>query len=124
MPFKETKIYSILGNKCPRCHKGNFFESNNPYTRKFDKMHVRCPECGEDFERETGFYYGAMYASYAITVAFGVFLFALMCVLLKFDVLTYLITFAVLQVALMPVLYRTARLLWINLFVKYKKSKQ
>ena len=29
-------------------------------------MHDECPECGVSFEREPGFYYGAMYFSYGI----------------------------------------------------------
>lgn len=122
MAFKQTLLYSILKAKCPRCHKGDFFETRHPYNLiKFDKMHQNCPICGEDFERETGFYYGAMYASYGLTVAFGVGVFLLMCVLMNFTIMTYLITFAILQVVLMPVFYRMSRLMWINIFVKYKK---
>ena len=72
MSFQETKLYSVLAAKCPKCHKGDFFETSNPYNlKKFDKMHKKCPECGQDFELETGFYYGAMYVSYGLTVMFG-----------------------------------------------------
>ncbi len=123
MSFKETGLYSVLNNKCPRCHEGDFFETGNPYKLKqFDKMNHRCPKCNEDFERETGFYYGAMYVSYGLTVAFGVGLFLLVCALLGYDAVTYLIVFAILQVILMPIFYRTSRLVWINFFVKYKKG--
>ncbi len=122
MPYKQSALYSILNNKCPRCHKGNFFENNNPYLlKKFDKMHKNCRVCNEDFERETGFYYGAMYASYGLTVAFGVAVYMLMCVVLNYEAITYLIVFAILQVLLMPIFYRASRLMWINLFVKFKK---
>ena len=123
MSFKDKKLYSILNAKCPHCHEGEFFETRNPYNlKKFDKMHKNCQLCGEDFERETGFYYGAMYASYGLTVAFGVAVFVLMCVLLNFDAITFLIVFGTLQVILMPVLYRISRLMWINIFVSYKKK--
>ena len=33
------------------------------------KMHRVCPNCGQDFMPEPGFYFGAMYFSYAINVA-------------------------------------------------------
>ncbi len=123
MSFKETKLYSILNAKCPKCHEGDFFETRNPYAlKKFDKMHKKCPVCGEDFERETGFYYGAMYVSYGVAVVFGLAVFLLMCVVLKFEEITFIITFALLQLILMPVFYRTARLIWINVFVRYKKE--
>lgn len=124
MEYKKTILYSVLNAKCPRCHEGDFFETRNPYNlKKFDKMHHRCPVCNEDFERETGFYYGAMYVSYGITVAFGVAVFVAMCVVLNFDEITYLITFASLQLLLMPVFYRLARLVWINIFVRYREQK-
>lgn len=123
MSFSQSPLYSILNNKCPKCHEGNFFEINNPYNlKKFDKMHHHCPVCNESFERETGFYYGAMYISYGLTVGFGVGLFLLITVLLGYDVITYLIVFASLQVLLMPVFYRFSRLIWIHLFVKYKSK--
>jgi hypothetical protein len=32
-------------------------------------MYDKCPHCGQNFERETGFYTGAMYFGYAISVA-------------------------------------------------------
>ncbi len=120
----SSALYSIANNKCPRCHQGNFFENNNPYVlSKFDKMHKKCSVCNEDFERETGFYYGAMFVSYAVTVIFGISLFLLMCVLLNFDAVTFIIVFAILQILLMPVFYRTSRLLWINVFVRYRLPK-
>lgn len=121
MSFKDTGLYSIANNKCPRCHEGNFFIKNNPYKlRQFDKMNDHCNICGEQFEREVGFYYGAMYASYGITVLFGIIVFAIMCVLLNFDTMVFLIVFSILQILLMPVFYRISRLAWINIFVKYR----
>lgn len=125
MSCKDTKLYSIIKAKCPRCHEGEFFETPNPYNlKKFDKMNKKCQHCGEDFEKETGYYYGAMYASYGLTVAFGLAVFVLMCVLLDFSVITYLIVFSILQVVLMPVFYRISRLIWINTFVTYKELKK
>ena len=125
MLFKESKVYSIFNAKCPRCHEGEFFETRNPYNlKKFDKMHKYCPVCAENFERETGFYYGAMYVSYGLTVGFGIALFLLMCVIFNFDATTYLITFGILQVLLMPIFYRLSRLTWINMFVHYKPEKK
>ncbi len=124
MAFKDTILYSVVNNKCPRCHEGNFFETNNPYIlNRFDKMHKNCPVCKEDFERETGFYYGAMYVSYGLTVAFGVGVFLLTSVILGYDAVTFLVTFGILQIVLMPVFYRMARLVWINFFVRYKQKE-
>lgn len=120
--LKGTKLYSIFGNKCPRCHEGDFFEKSNPYTKDFDKMNHYCNSCGENFERETGFYYGAMYVSYAFTVALGVAWFLFLYILFGFDALTFLISYSVLLIVLLPWIFRTSRLIWINFFTKYKKE--
>ncbi|MGZ3898753.1 MAG: DUF983 domain-containing protein [Bacteroidia bacterium] len=122
--FKGTRLYSILFNKCPKCQEGNFFVSNNPYDLKtFSKMNDHCPVCDESFRREPGFYYGAMYASYGLTVFLGLLTFIIMVWLLKIDILIFLITFTLMIIILMPVLYRLSRLMWINLFVRPLKKK-
>lgn len=110
-----------MANKCPKCHEGNFFIGNNPYNlSQFDKMNKRCPVCNENFERETGFYYGAMYVSYGITVGFGALLFLILSVIGGMEMIPFLITFSILLIVLMPIIFRVSRLIWINLFVKYK----
>lgn len=122
--FKDKRLYSVLFNKCPKCHKGNFFKNNSAYKKlnEFDKMHDHCPVCNESYIRETGFYVGAMYASYGLTVLYGLALFALLVVLLKIDILFYLILFSVSLFILLPWIYRKSRLIWINLFVKFDKK--
>jgi uncharacterized protein (DUF983 family) len=47
--------------RCPRCGVGNLFAS-------FVKMHESCPSCALRFEREHGFFVGAIYVNYACTV--------------------------------------------------------
>lgn len=88
------------------------------------KMNQRCEVCNEDFRREPGYYFGAMYVSYALTVGFGVMLYLLMRVGLAATVTQFFVSFVVMLVVLMPVFYRTARLIWINFFVRYEKPIQ
>ncbi|MGZ4041002.1 MAG: DUF983 domain-containing protein, partial [Bacteroidia bacterium] len=83
-----------------------------------------CPVCGESFTREPGFYYGAMYASYALNIALGVGLFILTNVIFDLGVVTFLWTFIISAIVLWPWLYRTGRLFWINLFVGPAKTKE
>lgn len=123
MRVHETRLYSILANKCPRCHKGNFFETGNPYDlKRFTKMNGQCPVCKEDFNRETGFYFGAAYVSYGLTVGFGIGLYLLLCVWGNVDTASFVIIFSLLLIALLPVFFRFSRLIWINLFVHPKKN--
>ena len=119
-PF-NSKIHSVLTNTCPSCPKGQFFVSSNPYKLKsFGQMNPRCPVCNEDFERETGFYYGAMYVSYGLTVGLGIVLFLISHFLIHFDDLNFIWVFPIILVLLTPPLFRYSRLIWINLFVKTK----
>ncbi len=65
---KVSKSYAMLHAKCPRCRKGNMF-ANSMYGFHTQKMHEYCPYCGFVFEQEPGYFYVAMYASYALNVA-------------------------------------------------------
>jgi hypothetical protein len=122
--LEHTRFYSIIFNKCPSCHKGNFFMESNPFNLKtFSNMHKNCNVCKESFERETGFYVGAMYASYGLTVAYGLALFLLLVIVLKLSLLIFLITFTLSVILFCTWIYRKSRLIWINLFVGYKKQK-
>lgn len=119
--LKGSKVYSILLNKCPKCHSGSFFKTNNPYKlSKFSDMNSKCELCGENFLRETGYYYGAMYISYGLNVIIGIMMFLIMVWLFEIDILIFLGTFITTNIITFPWTFRTSRLIWINLFVKYK----
>lgn len=42
------------------------------YSARFKVMHQHCPVCGVGLEPEPGFYWGAMYISYAFTVGIAI----------------------------------------------------
>lgn len=121
--LKGTKLYSIVANKCPKCQEGDFFIYKNPYNlKKFDKMNDSCPVCNESFEKEPGFYQGAMYVNYALSIAAGVAWFILVYIFYGFDPAIFVISFTIVLVLLLPLMFRIGRLLWINFFVKYTKD--
>lgn len=125
MSFNQSPLYSILNNKCPRCHEGNFFITNNPYDLKnFGKQYDNCPICKEDYRREPGYYFGATYVSYALTVGFGIGLFLLLCVAFSVEVIPFIIILSILLFLLLPLFYRFSRIIWIHIFVKYKELKK
>ncbi len=120
----NSKLYSIFGNKCPKCHKGDFFINKSAYSKGFMKMHEHCRHCNEAFNKEVGFYYGAMYVSYGLNVALGIGLFLLFVVILKLSLFTYLSLFFGVILLLFPWIIRISRLIYINLFVKFDSSKK
>jgi hypothetical protein len=77
-----------------------------------DKMCQNCPVCGEPSEPEPNFYYGAMYVSYAYTVA----LFVSMTMWPTIGLLILVL------VALGPYIFRLSRITYLNFFVDYDKD--
>lgn len=121
---KGSKLYSIFFNKCPRCQKGNFFAVNNAYNlKRFDEMNDQCGCCDERFVREPGYYTGALYVSYAYYTALIVSCFVVFEVLLDWDLSYFLTLLIILIVVLTPVVFRLARLTWINFFISYDSHK-
>ncbi|HET6225490.1 MAG TPA: DUF983 domain-containing protein [Bacteroidia bacterium] len=119
MEFRKTKMYSILNNKCPHCGQGNFFQTNNAYDlKRFSIMNKTCSHCQESFIKEPGYYFGAAYVSYALTVGLGIILYILLSVRLDIGVNAFLLIFSSLLIVLLPILFRISRLIWINIFVK------
>ena len=63
-----SKFAALMQSKCPRCRVGNMFEGP-VYGLKKQHMNEHCPSCGLKFEIEPGYFYAAMYVSYAFSVA-------------------------------------------------------
>ena len=122
---KGSKLYSIFHFKCPRCHEGQVFESGNPYNlRKMFKMKETCPHCGIRYEIEPAFFYGAMYVSYGYTVAISVATYIIINWVYDPSVWEILMALAVILLFGSPLLFRLARITWMNLFIKYDPKKK
>ena len=113
-------LYSVVNSKCPRCNLDNLYVDNNPYhLSKLGQMKKCCDKCGQAYEPETGFYYGAMYVSYGLGIALmfvpAYILYLLFDIsfgwLLAFVLAVYVLTF--------PLVFRWSRNIWLNIFVKY-----
>jgi len=63
-----SAIRAALQAKCPRCREGNMF-AGKAYALRAQKMNETCPHCGLRYEREPGYFYVAMFVSYALAMA-------------------------------------------------------
>jgi len=124
---------SMLGNRCPGCREARLFKVRNPYRlRSINDMHAACPHCSENFLREPGFYFGAAYVSYALTVALWVAVLVALCVFgdlgwIPFTGMfdqpeLFLGTGVVALLLLLPPLQRLSRSIWIHFFVRYRRK--
>jgi hypothetical protein len=91
----------------------------------FAQMHEHCPSCDVRYEVEPGFFYGAMYISYAFTVGImlvgGIFVFNF---LNDPPAIGYVVPITTVSLILVPFNFRTARVLFIHWFsgLKYDPS--
>lgn len=85
-------------------------------------MHTDCPVCKLHYEREPGFFQGAMYVSYALGVALSVGV-VIINILMGFNPLYYIISNTTALIVLAPLLFRWSRSLYLNIFIKYEIAK-
>ena len=79
-------------------------------------MHPTCPVCDHKFEREPGYFVGAMYVSYAL--ATPVYLLLVLLLKWQFPELSDLWAVAAalpLFVPFVPLVFRYARVIWLHL---------
>lgn len=106
----RKRIVRVLGRalllKCPGC-------GTTPLFYRFFSMHSQCSHCSLRFEREQGYFVGAIYINYAVTIAIVIAGFFLLDYFTNFPLPWQMgswITFAV----LFPLLFfRHSRSLWL-----------
>lgn len=122
--MKGTKLYSIFKGTCPVCHQGKMYENKNPYILSdLYKMNERCSHCNTKFKIEPSFFYGAMYVSYGVGIAFATAAFVLSYWGAGFGLLASFVAIVVTLLAFFPIIARLSRNIWINLFFSYDASK-
>ena len=108
-PLREelSRLQSIGKLRCPRCLHGAVFES-------LWKMHRFCPFCRLEYEREQGYFLGAMYFSYGMALALSAPLVLVLLVFGGFSVNEVILTLGVTITFLSPLLFRYSRILWMH----------
>lgn len=108
-----SQLSDIISEKCPKCGEGQVFATKgNIFLFRMPKMNKSCPCCGHYFEKETGYFFGSMYVSYALAVAEMIGAYLIMQFFIK-DFLQTVIIIGVLAVLLSTFNFRLSRMLWI-----------
>lgn len=117
-----SKLYSVLYFKCPSCHKGDLFVNQNPYSFKnFFDMPKVCSNCGLHYEKEPGFFYGAMFVSYGLSIVLAGFTWFFLT-LAGFDFWSVIWTVIPVLIVAIPLTFKLSRVIWLNLFHHYNKE--
>lgn len=119
--FGKAMVRGLL-RRCPRCGKGGIFSS-------YFRLRESCPTCGYSFERESGYWVGAMVVNMGVAMAvfFVVFIAAVLATMPGVDWVPLLVVTLVTN-ALVPVLfYPFSKTVWMAgdlYFHRYKEGEQ
>lgn len=107
------RLRAVLQQRCPVCFQGAMF--HGPFA-----MNPACPVCGHRFEREPGFFQGAMYVSYGIGIVYlGVLgLVANAIVVPQYGVAAAVAAVVLVHLACVPAVFRYSRVIWAHLNVR------
>ena len=110
---KFSWVRDILCQRCPRCRTGSIFHYS--IFRGFPPMHERCSVCDLKFEREPGYFLGAMYVSYGLGLGIITLIATLLWSVTGWWITKDTIWAVVLFLPLAPTLTLFARVVWIYL---------
>jgi uncharacterized protein (DUF983 family) len=121
--MKDSKIYSIVKFKCPRCHEGKFLISHPYDLKRVGDVRDKCDDCDLNYAPEPGFYYGAMYVSYALGVALFVAIWASCNWFFDYvSVWTQIGLVIFFSIILGPYLFALSKIIWANFFIHFDKN--
>ena len=102
------RLTAVVAGRCPRCLDGRIW-------RGLFSMNEVCPVCGLRFEREPGYWTGAMVASYALGVPILVVLILGVWLVTRWDVTFVLAVADGLFILVAPLVWRYSRIIWLHL---------
>ena len=106
-------LKDILEQRCPRCRLGRMFHRS--IFRGWPKMHLRCPVCDLLFDREPGYFLGAMYISYSVGLGMVTAFSLAVWAVTAWGLTKAVIAAVVLFLPLAPAITLLSRVLWIYL---------
>ena len=116
---------ALMQGRCPRCREGQMFSYGAYNLAKFNKMNDVCPHCGVRLEPEPGFYQGAMYVGYGITIACIMMVGVILFLLGDPSEWVYIFTVIGIMILIIPLNYRYSRILYLYFFggIKYNARR-
>lgn len=113
----NSKFSLIVNEKCPNCGKGHIYHKRKSAFSFIPKMRENCEICNYHFEREPGYFMGAMYVSYGLIVLEGIFTFLVLSFLIE-GISNIALVLSVLAVVFVLSMrnFRLSRVLWMHIF--------
>ena len=111
---KQVRLSShcraVLTQRCPVCLEGKMFMGS--FT-----MNTACVVCGHRFEREQGFFQGAMYVSWVLGVTYlaGLAVLAQRFLVPRIGIVYSTLSVVAIHVMCIPAVFRFSRVIWAHL---------
>ena len=113
--FVRAKVgawHGIFHQLCPRCRTGKIY--GTAFFHLPARMHERCDSCGLKFEREEGYFLGAMYVSYALAIPLIALLTLIEHLILpKWSLFRLVVLASLICLPSTPVIWQYSRVIWI-----------
>jgi uncharacterized protein (DUF983 family) len=101
------RLGAVLALRCPRCLEGRVWGG-------FISMNPTCPVCGLVFEREQGYFTGAMVVSYILAVPILGLMVIVLMALAHLDAVPALLIGDTAYLLLVPFIFRYSRVVWLH----------
>src|SRR5262250_1906614 len=93
--------------RCPRCGEGLLFVG-------FFSMHAQCPHCALTFEREQGYFVGAIYINYAATTVIAIAGFLTLDYCVQLSLPQQLLLWGIFAIGFPLFFFRYSRSFWLS----------
>ena len=108
-------VLNILKEKCPFCANGAVFRKSK--FLHLPEMNSECPVCSKDFIGEPGYYFGAMYISYGISVGAAIIMFLSCRFILGIESINVILTACISSIILISFKnFKWSRIVWLKIF--------
>jgi uncharacterized protein (DUF983 family) len=106
----------IMKEKCPNCGKGDVYKKKKKFL-ELPVMKDDCDICHYHFDREPGYFLGAMYISYGLAVLQGIATFLMLYMFLP-NIATIYVVLIILGVITLCSMknYKLSRIIYIHIF--------
>lgn len=118
----SSRLSKILGMKCPSCGEGDMFYTPTFSFKRPLEMPEHCPNCGQSFFPEPGFYYGAMFISYIVSGFFSIGFIMLLHWVFKLSIDFSFLILILIAALFYVYLFRISRSVWLGLMVKKRSA--
>lgn len=115
-PTKRNLVALILKEKCPNCGKGEVYQKKK-YLLQLPIMNERCHQCDYYFDREPGYFLGAMYISYGLAVLQGILTYVLLHIFVPKMPTIWVVAAILIVISLFSMKnYKLSRIIYIHIF--------